>query len=120
MKTKLALTAFTIFCGAAAHAQSANNSFSFSSVNETKTNWVKKNEVVAIYQNPSTAGEVTVTSKTDQLLHFYIFDLEGTLTYQTILKTKEKKSITSLIKGTYMYNVFANDESIDEGKLIIK
>jgi hypothetical protein len=121
MKSNLFLTAFTLVCCSVARSQSTNNAFSFSSTVENKTKvWSKRNNVVNINPNPSYNGEVSVSSKTDQALHFYIFDLEGTLIYQTVLKTKDKKTITDLNKGTYMYNVFANDESIEEGKLIIK
>ncbi len=110
-----------MLCCSAARSQSTNNSFTFSSQTESeKKVWVKKNNVVSISPNPSYNGQVSVTSKSDQALHFYIFDLEGTLIYQAVLKTKEKKAITDLNKGTYMYNVFANDESIEEGKLTVK
>jgi hypothetical protein len=121
MKPNLLLTALLLICCSAARSQSTNNSFSFSSQTESdKKVWLKKSNVININPNPSYNGQVNVTSKMSQSLHFYIFDLEGTLIYQTVLKTKEKKEITDLGKGTYMYNVFANDESIEEGKLIIK
>jgi hypothetical protein len=121
MKNKLILTALLFVCFSAANAQAINYSYSLSSTNESKAKFAdKKNNTVSISPNPSYTGDISVTSKSDQVLHFYIFDLEGTLIYQTELKSKEKKAINSLNKGTYMYNVFANDESIEEGKLIIK
>jgi len=79
---------------------------------------VKKN-MVKIYPNPS-FGKISITANTEVPLHFYIFDLEGTLIYQTILKNKDKKNLDNLKKGTYMYDVFENDESIEEGKIIVK
>jgi len=76
--------------------------------------------VVKIYPNPS-YGKLSVTANTSSSsLHFYIFDLEGTLIYQAVLKNKERKIVTDLKKGTYMYDVFENDESIEEGKIVIK
>jgi len=120
MKAKLSLTVFLTMCCFLARSQATNDAFSFSSTTESKKVWASKNNVINIYPNPSTTGEVSINSKTDQLLHFYIFDLEGTLIYQVVLKTKDKKAVTNLNKGTYMYNVFVNDESIEEGKLIIR
>jgi hypothetical protein len=121
MKNKLILTALLFVFFSAANAQASNYAYSLNSTNESKArNSDKKNNTVSISPNPSYTGDISVTSKSEQELHFYIFDLEGTLIYQTVLKTKEKKAINSLNKGTYMYNVFANDESIEEGKLIIK
>lgn len=121
MKPNLLLTVFvTMFCFVA-RSQSANNGFSFSSsIEKNEKVWIKKNNVITITPNPSYTGEISVSSKTEQPLHFYIFDLEGTLIYQTVLNTKEKKSVTNLNKGTYMYNVFVNDESVEEGKLSVK
>ena len=49
-----------------------------------------------------------------------IFDLDGTMVYQAVLKNKEQKKIDNLPKGTYTYDVFQNDESIEEGKIIVK
>jgi hypothetical protein len=78
-----------------------------------------KKNVIRLYPNPS-YGKVSVSANTAKALHFYIFDLEGTLVYQAILSNKEKKSIDNLKKGTYIYDVFEKDLSIEEGKIIIK
>jgi hypothetical protein len=53
-------------------------------------------------------------------LEFYVFDLEGTLIHQTVLNPKDKKNITALNKGIYLYDLFFKDESIERGKIIIK
>ena len=79
-----------------------------------------KREVIKLYPNPSFDGKITVSTTLADTLHFYIFDLEGTLINQTILTNKEKKTITNLNKGTYMYDVFESDESVEEGKIFIK
>ena len=83
-----------------------------------KTICLKRN-VVKLYPNPS-YGRITVSANSSEQLHFMIFDLEGTLIYQTTLSNKEKKLIDNLKKGFYTYDVFENDESIEEGKIIIK
>ena len=74
---------------------------------------------VKIYPNPS-YGKLTISTTTSSTLHFYIFDLEGTLVYQAVLNNKDRKTIANLKKGTYLYDVFENDLSIEEGKIIIK
>jgi hypothetical protein len=78
-----------------------------------------KKSVVKIYPNPS-FGKINISTNTVSTLHFYIFDLEGTMIYQTILTNKEKKNVEKLRKGTYLYNVFEKDESVEEGKIIVK
>ena len=79
----------------------------------------KRKNYIKIYPNPS-FGRVSVSAVTDVPLHFYIFDLDGTLIYQAILKNKDKKTIDNLKKGTYLYDVFEKDQSIDEGRIIVK
>lgn len=75
---------------------------------------------VKLYPNPS-YGKVSVSANMpSSSLHFYVFDLEGTLVYQTVLNNKDRKTIEHLKKGTYLYDVFENDESIEEGKITIK
>ena len=105
-------------------AQSQSDDATYISYNQQKQvnnkKAVLKKNAVSIYPNPSYNGTVGVRSNLMQILHFYIFDLEGTLIYQTVLKAKDEKLVDQLKKGTYMYNVFANDESIEEGKLISK
>ena len=78
-----------------------------------------KKSVVKIYPNPS-FGKINISTNTENQLHFYIFDLEGTMIYQTTLNNKVKKNIDNLRKGTYLYNVFEKDESVEEGKIIVK
>ena len=84
------------------------------------TRHAARKETIKLYPNPSYDGNITISTTLADTLHFYIFDLEGTLINQTILTNKEKKTVSNLNKGTYMYDVFEKDESIEEGKLIVK
>lgn len=78
-----------------------------------------RKSAIKLYPNPS-YGKISVSANTSTSLHFYIFDLEGTLVYQAVLNNKEKKTVDNLKKGTYLYDVFENDESIEEGKILVK
>jgi hypothetical protein len=80
----------------------------------------KKKSTIKLYPNPSPNGVITVSSTINEPLHFYVFDLEGTLLHRIILKGKDQKTITNLKKGNYIYNVFRNDESIEQGEIIVK
>ena len=80
---------------------------------------ISRKNVVRLYPNPS-YGKISVTANTSEPLNFYIFDLEGTLVYQTVLTHKERKNIENLKKGTYMYDVFEKDQSIEDGKIIVR
>jgi hypothetical protein len=78
-----------------------------------------KKNVVKLYTRKE-KGTVIVTSHRPQEVKIYVFDLDGTMMYQSMLKKNEKKKIDSLEKGTYTYIIFDRDESVEEGKLIIK
>jgi hypothetical protein len=79
-----------------------------------------KRNIIKLYPNPTYDGTIKISTSLSDTLHFYIFDLEGTLINQTVLSNKEKKTIKDLKKGTYMYDVFVKDESVEEGKIIVK
>ncbi|GAC1417794.1 MAG: hypothetical protein NVS1B13_09290 [Flavisolibacter sp.] len=75
---------------------------------------------IKLYPNPSYDGKISISTTKTDTLHFYIFDLEGTLINQTLLTSNEEKIVTNLSKGTYIYDVFENDESIEEGKILVR
>ena len=79
-----------------------------------------KKEAIRLHPNPSTNGRITVSSNLTETLHFYVFDLEGTLLHQIVLKDKQKKTIENLDKGIYVYDAFLNDEGIVHGNIIVK
>lgn len=109
------LVSFSVF--AQKDFQNTSNTVSVDSSLKIKS--IQAKNVVKLYPNPS-YGKVSVSANTSSLLHFYIFDLEGTLVFQAVLNDKEKRTIDHLKKGTYLYDVFEKDESIEEGKIIIK
>ena len=80
----------------------------------------KKKAAIKLYPNPSTDGTVKVVSNAAGTLNFYIFDLDGTLLHQVVLKEKGKHTISNLKKGIYVYDAFLADESIEHGQIIVK
>ena len=77
-------------------------------------------DVVSVTPNPTTDGTVTVTNLDTQEVHVYLFDEENTMLHQLHLKAKERQPVTGLPKGTITYEVFQNDISIKQGKIISK
>jgi hypothetical protein len=98
---------------------SFENTSNIISIDSIKIKSEPARTVVKLYPNPS-YGKLSVSASTSSTLHFYIFDLEGTLVYQAVLNNKERKTIENLKKGTYLYDVFEKDESVEEGKIIVK
>ncbi len=69
---------------------------------------------------PTGNGDLRISVKSGDDLHFYVFDLTGTLIHRAILNDKEKAKLPPLQKGTYLFDVFKNDLSIEEGKIVIQ
>ena len=80
----------------------------------------KVKEVIKVYPTPNNRGSITIQSSNEASLSFYLFDLEGKLIYQTVIKKNEKQQVQGLIKGTYLYNAFLNDENLEGGKVELK
>lgn len=79
-----------------------------------------KKAALRLYPNPSVNGTVRVVSNTAGKLHFYIFDLDGTMLHQALIGEGEKHTVKNLKKGIYTYDAFYNDEGVEHGKLIVK
>ena len=82
-------------------------------------NYSLRKNSIKLSPHPTANGGLTVTSKRNGNLFFYVFDLEGTLLHQLAFRGKEKKTITNLKKGVYTYDVFENNEGIEQGKIIV-
>ena len=123
MQMKLFCTLMTLTMLTITSAFNTENSFSVQnnfSNNSDRGKGAKKKSTIKLYPNPSPNGVITVNSTINESLHFYVFDLEGTLLHRIILKGKDQKKISNLKKGTYIYDVFKNDESIEQGEIVVK
>jgi hypothetical protein len=94
MKTNLFLALFlSTFCLTAQYnTGNAENKFQ-----ESKATLIPK-DIVQIYPNPSQSGVINVSSNITEKIHFYIFDLEGTMIHQAVFRNKQKQTISNLKK----------------------
>lgn len=76
--------------------------------------------VIKVYPTPNNQGSITIHSARQAPLSFYLFDLEGKMIFQAVIKKQEKQTVEGLTKGTYIYNAFENDENIEKGKVELK
>ncbi|MGC4036795.1 MAG: T9SS type A sorting domain-containing protein [Chitinophagaceae bacterium] len=91
------------------------------SVNEGSGFKKDKKNLIKITHNPdNNSVRIMVKDLAGETLDFYVFDLEGTMVVNYKLKSREKKIITTLEKGSYTYNAFAGDEETDFGKIVIE
>lgn len=78
-------------------------------------------DIIALDPNPNRGMLHVKNTSTDiNEVQFYVFDLEGVMIENIKLTRNERKKISGLNKGTYMYEVFNEDESIERGKIIVE
>ena len=63
---------------------------------------------------------VIAKSGIDKEIEFMVFDINGNMVLNYKMKPGEKRTITDLKKGSYMYHVFAEDEYLTTGKIVFR
>ena len=53
-------------------------------------------------------------------IDFLVFDINGNMVLNYKMKAGERKTISDLKKGSYMYHVFAEDEYLMTGKIVFR
>ena len=62
----------------------------------------------------------SASGQNGKVYQLYLFDLDGHLTKQTHIRNKETTVLTNIVKGNYTFEVFSDDERIQNGLLTIK
>ena len=87
-------------------------------INKTQSN---KKHIIKLY--PNATHEVlffTANGEEDKIYQLFVFDMEGKLVKQTAVRNRQTGLISKLSKGSYVYEVFSNDERIENGNVVIK
>ena len=63
---------------------------------------------------------VVAKSGIEKEIEFMVFDINGNMVLNYKMKPGEKRTITELKKGSYMYHVFEEDEYLTTGKIVFK
>ena len=55
-----------------------------------------------------------------KVYQLYLFDMDGKLVNQATIRNRETTVLTTISSGNYLYEVFSNDERIENGQLTVK
>jgi hypothetical protein len=55
-----------------------------------------------------------------RVYQLFVFDMDGKLARQATIRNKETTILTELSDGNYLFEVFSDDERIENGQLIVK
>jgi len=82
---------------------------------------VSKKYKIKIY--PGATQEVlffNASGEEGKVYQFFVFDVEGNLVKQTQIRNKQTTMLANFTKGCYTFEVFSDDEHIENGTLTIK
>jgi len=78
----------------------------------------KNQNVVKVYPDViKKTMHVVAKSGNEKAIDFLVFDLNGNMILNYKMKAGEKRAISNLKRGSYMYHVFSDDEYLTTGKL---
>lgn len=72
---------------------------------------------------PNATHEVlffTVSGEEKKIYQLFIFDVDGKLVKQTAVRDRQTGFLAKLNKGNYVYEVFSDDERIENGDVVVK
>jgi hypothetical protein len=62
----------------------------------------------------------SVVGEDKKVYQLYLFDMDGRLVGQASIRNKETTVLTTLSEGNYLFEVFTDDERIENGHLIVR
>jgi hypothetical protein len=79
---------------------------------------LKTQNVVKVYPDAiRKAMHVVARAGVQKEIDFLVFDINGNMVLNYKMKAGERKTISELKKGSYMYHVFCEDEYLSTGKI---
>ena len=72
---------------------------------------------------PNASHEVlffSASGGSDKVYQLYLFDMYGTLVKQANIRNKQTTVLNSIEKGSYLFEVFSDDERIENGQVFIR
>lgn len=62
----------------------------------------------------------SVAGENGKVYQLYLFDLDGKLVKQANIRNKQTTILNKIDKGSYIYEVFSDDERIENGQVIVR
>jgi len=62
----------------------------------------------------------SAAGKDKKIYQLYMFDMDGKLVNQASIRNRETTVLTNLSEGNYLFEIFSDDERIENGKLTVR
>lgn len=87
-------------------------------INKTQTS---KKHKIRLYPNAdNNVLFFSASGEAGRVYQLFLFDMDGKLSKQIQIRNKETTVLTNIIKGNYLFEVFSDDERIENGQLVIR
>jgi hypothetical protein len=80
----------------------------------------KKHRIMLFQNDDQSALFFSVRGLEGKVYQLFIFDVTGNLVSRANIKSKQTTVIDNIEKGSYLFEVFSDDERIENGQVIIR
>jgi hypothetical protein len=63
---------------------------------------------------------VSANSRQKKKYQFFMFDMDGKIVQRADIPNRETTVFANIVKGNYLFEIFSNDERIENGQLTVK
>jgi hypothetical protein len=105
---------------AGVHSLSMGKSDTVHSIQVNKSLVSKKNKIRLFPDAKQQVLFFSVNGEDKRVYQLYLFDMDGRLVNQASIRNRETTVLTTLCEGNYLFEVFTDDERIENGHLVVK
>ena len=87
-------------------------------INKTLTS--KKHKIKLYANADNSVIFFTASGEAGRVYQLYLFDVDGKLNKQIQIRNKETTVLTNITKGSYSFEVFSDDERIENGQVVVR
>jgi hypothetical protein len=110
----------TLDLGVMHSTPSPGNSDTTHSIQINKSLVSKKNKIKLFPDAKQQVLFFSASGEDKRVYQLYLFDMDGRLVNQASIRNRETTVLTSLPEGNYLFEVFTDDERIENGHLIVR
>lgn len=102
------------------HPHSKGSPDTIHSIQVNKSLVSKKNKIRLFPDARQQVLFFSANGEDKRVYQLYLFDMDGRLVNQASIRNKETTVLTSLSEGNYLFEIFTDDERIENGHLVVR
>jgi hypothetical protein len=103
-----------------AHSISSPGSDTIHSIQINKAQSSKKHKIKLYPDARQQVLFFSATGEEGKVYQLYLFDMDGRLVSQTRIRSRETTVLTNISEGNFLFEVFTDDERIENGQLTVR